>query len=310
MPVTAGGSEVRVWRHGWPCDPYDILHAVRRGAGDPTFQRDPDGTLWRASTTPDGTTTLRIRARPTLAEVHLEAWGSGADWALENSPRLLGSEDEVTGFEPKDNRVRRAWLRNPHWRVPKTGLVLESLVAAVIEQKVTGHEAWQGWRRLLRRFGTPAPGPGAKRGMRCLPAGPRLARVPSWEWLRCHIDSRRSDTIVRAARVAAALERTLGMPTDEVDRRLRSLPGVGVWTSAEVRQRAHGDADAVSFGDFHIAAHVGFALTGGPADDDRLAELLEPERPHRYRVQHIVTTRMAGPPRRGPRMAPRTHLPG
>jgi hypothetical protein len=37
--------------------------------------------------------------------------------------------------------------------------------------------------------------------------------------------------------------------------------------------------------------------------------LLEPDRPHRYRVQHIVTTRLPGRPRRGPRMAPRRHLP-
>ena len=30
------------------------------------------------------------------------------------------------------------------------------------------------------------------------------------------------------------------------DRRVRTLPGIGVWTSAEVRFRALGDADAVN----------------------------------------------------------------
>ena len=63
------------------------------------------------------------------------------------------------------------------------------------------------------------------------------------------------------------------------ERRLRAIPGVGVWTAAEVRQRAHGDPDAVSFGDYHIAKDVGWALAG------------------------------LRRPRHGPRMAPRTHLP-
>ena len=289
--------------------PFDVLRTVRRGGTDPSFQRDPDGTLWRAVCTPAGLATMCIQARANLAEIHLEAWGPGAEWALATAPSLLGADDDVGSFDPRDPRVRNAWMRNPHWRVCRTGLVMEALVGAIIEQKVTGQEAWLGWRSLVRRFGPVAPGPGGERGMRCLPDAAALRLVPSWEWLRCHIDNQRSDTIIRAAKVAGSLQRLVGLPLDEVDRRLRSLPGVGRWTSAEVRQRAFGDADAVSFGDYHVAAHVGFALTGERTDDDQLAVLLEPERPHRYRIQHVATTRMPGPPRHGPKMAPRTHLP-
>jgi 3-methyladenine DNA glycosylase/8-oxoguanine DNA glycosylase len=309
VAVVLVGSVVREWRPSWPCDPYDVLRPLRRGAGDPTFQRDADGTIWRASTTPVGVGTLSIRSRPSRGLVELEAWGPGADWMLEQAPGMLGAFDDVSDFAPAHPRVREAWQRNPHWRIPRSARVFEALVPAVIEQKVTGQEAWRGWRLLLRRFGTPAPGPGEPRRMRALPGPAELALVPSWEWLRCHIDGKRSDTIMRAARVASALERTLEVPPDQADRQLRSLPGIGVWTSAEIRQRAHGHADAVSFGDYHIAAHVGFALTGQRLDDEGLAELLEPDRPHRYRVQHVVTTRMSGAPRHGPRMAPRTHLP-
>ena len=61
-----------------------------------------------------------------------------------------------------------------------------------------------------------------------------------------------------------------------------------MWTSAEVRFRALGDADAVSFGDYHIAANVGYALTGEPVDDEGLAALLEPYAGHRHRVQRLV----------------------
>ncbi len=252
---------------------------------------------------------MRIQPRPQLATIELEAWGSGASWALEQAPELLGAADEVTSFVPADPRVRAAWDRNPHWRVVRTRRVLEALVPAVIEQKVTGEEAWTGWRLLLRRFGQVAPGPGGSRRMRCPPSPKALTQIPSWEWLRCHIDGARSQPIVRAARVSDALERTVGMPSDEVERRLTSLPGIGVWTAAEVRQRAHGDADAVSFGDYHIATHVGWALTGAAISDEEMEQLLERDRPHRYRVQHVVTTRLPGRPRRGPRMPPRRHLP-
>lgn len=301
--------QVRVWRPTWPCDPADILGSIRRGATDPAFHRDADGTIWRAARTPLGPATLRIRTRTPAGEVEFAAWGSGAEWMLEQAPSMLGAGDDVSSFAASSDTVRAAWRSNPHWRVPKTGLVLEALVAAVIEQKVTGREAWFGWRRLLLRFGEAAPGPSANRGMRCLPQPAELARIPSWEWLKCSIDGARSSTIVRAAQVATALERTVGLPAQEVERRLCSVPGVGGWTAAEVRQRAHGDADAVSFGDYHVARHIGWALTGEEMSDFQLEALLQADRPHRYRIQHIVTTRLPGRPRRGPRMAPRRHLP-
>ena len=91
--------------------------------------------------------------------------------------------------------------------------------------------------------------------------------------------------------------------------RMQAVPGVGVWTSAEVAQRALGDADAVSFGDYHVARNIGWALTGQEVDDDGLAELLEPYAGHRYRVQRLLELAGARRPRHGARMAPRTHLP-
>ncbi len=299
----------RTWRPDWPCEPYDILRPLRRGGADPTFVLGDSGVVWRAARTPEGPVTLLISPRRSEGVIDLVAWGSGADWMLDHAPEMLGAADDVGGFESGYQVVREAWARNPNWRVARSGLVLEALVAAVIEQKVTGKEAWLGWRRLLTRFGEPAPGPGRAREMRCLPTPAVLAHIPSWEWLRCSIDGARSSTITKASRVAAGLERTLDRSPADAEAALRSVPGVGVWTAAEVRQRAHGDADAVSFGDFHVAAHVGWAVTGSVVGDDELRELLESERPHRYRVQHIVTTRLAGRPRRGPRMAPRRHLP-
>ncbi|QNN55206.1 DNA-3-methyladenine glycosylase 2 family protein [Nocardioides mesophilus] len=286
------------------------LAVLRRGLGDPTFRTDPDGTVWRGIRTPEGPATLRLRQPAVGSTVLATAWGPGAEWSLDAVPAMLGAEDDPSGFEPRHPRITEMLRHKPHWRVIRTGLVMEALVPAIIEQKVTGQEAFAGFRALVRRFGERAPGPGAEHRLWVQPTPEQLRRVPSWEWLQLHIDPARSRAVVRAAQVASALERTVGLPGDEVDRRLRSLPGIGVWTSAEVRFRAHGDADAVSFGDYHVAKNVGWALTGDPVDDDGLAELLEPFRPHRYRVQRLVELTGAHRPRRGPRMAPRTHLPG
>jgi 3-methyladenine DNA glycosylase/8-oxoguanine DNA glycosylase len=123
------------------------------------------------------------------------------------------------------------------------------------------------------------------------------------------VEERRSRTLVRSAQRAAAIERTLARSSTEADRGLRSMPGVGPWTSAEVRQRAHGDADAWSIGDYHIGKHITYALVGEALDDDACLEILEPYRGHRFRVQMLLVSTAPARPRRAPRMTLPTHTP-
>ncbi|CAN5125654.1 DNA-3-methyladenine glycosylase 2 family protein [soil metagenome] len=298
-----------VWRPGRPVPLRTILGPTRRGSGDPTHAVRA-GLLWRGQRTPQGAATVAVRVDATLGEVHARAWGPGADWALSWLPSSLGGLDDPSGFLPPHASIAALCRRHPDWRVPRTGLVLEALVAAAIEQKVTGQEAFAGWRALVHLHGEPAPGPAGSWGLKVLPAPSVLRRIPSWQWLGMSIDGARSRVVMRAAIRAEALQRTLDLPVEAADAALRSLPGVGVWTSAEVRQRAHGDADAVSFGDYHVASSVGVALTGEPVDDAQMAELLAPYRPHRYRVQRMVELGRIRQERHGPRMASRRHLPG
>ena len=241
--------------------------------------------------------------------MHAQAWGDGADWLLDRLPRLLGADDDATGFDPPHPVIAEAWRRHRHWRIGASDLVFDSLLPAIIEQKVTGQEAFAGYRRLVRRFGRPAPGPETL-GLMLAPDAAAVRRIPSWEWLRLPVDQGRSAPVLRAAAVASSLERAGAAGSEALDRALQSLPGIGRWTSAEVRSRALGDADAVSFDDYHVAKDIGWALVGREVDDDELEELLEPYRPHRLRVQGLVVLAGLGRPRRGPRMAPRRHLPG
>jgi 3-methyladenine DNA glycosylase/8-oxoguanine DNA glycosylase len=310
--VSATTPLVREWRPGWPCPVALVLATHRRGRGDPTYRRTADGSVWRGIRSPEGTATLRVEPLGADGVVRATAWGAGAGWVLESVPRMLGALDDPTGFEPPAS-LRDVWRRHRHWRMSSTGLVMESLVPTIIEQKVTGMEAFAGFRLLVHRFGERAPGPPSEQDppvqLWVQPSPGQLRQVPSWEWLRLHIDGGRSRPLQRAAQVAPTLERAGRETPEEFDRRLRTLPGIGVWTSAEVRARALGDPDAVSFGDYHIAKNVTYALTGEPGDDERMAELLEPWAGHRHRVQRLVELGGIGVPRRGARMAPRTHLP-
>jgi 3-methyladenine DNA glycosylase/8-oxoguanine DNA glycosylase len=299
----------RVWRPDWPCSVIGTLRQHRRGGGDPTFRVDDDGTVWRGIRTPEGPATLTVLARPREGHVLARAWGPGAAWVLDSVPAMLGAEDDWSGFEPRHPVLEELRRHHPHARLGRTGLVMEALVPAIIEQKVTGKEAFGGFRALVHRFGERAPGPGRERKVWVQPTPDRLRTIPSWEWLRLHIDPARSRTVVTVAKVADSLERTATVSNDEADRRLRSLPGVGVWTSAEVRQRAFGDPDAVSFGDYHVAKDVGWALTGTPFDDAELEAFLEPWRPQRGRVPALVAMGGLRRPRHGPRMSLPTHYP-
>ena len=302
-------ERARTWRPDWPCPVGQILGQSRRGPGDPTYRID-GARHWRGLRTPDGPASLLVEPRPAESAVEARALGPGASWALDSLPGLLGADDDPSGFEPRHPLLEQALRHHPHWRLGRTGLVLEALVPAIIEQKVTGQEAFAGFRRLVQRYGERAPGPGADLGLWVQPHAGRAAHDPV---LGVAAAAHRPGPVAgrgAAAAVAGSLERIVGLPADEADRRLRSLPGVGRWTSAEVRSRALGDADAVSLrrlprGDGHRLG----ADAATPMDDDELEELLEPWRPHRGRVTALVA--LTGPrrPRRGPRMAPRSHLP-
>jgi 3-methyladenine DNA glycosylase/8-oxoguanine DNA glycosylase len=308
-----GRGAERVWRPGFPVAIGHTLSALRRGGADPCFRTGPGRPIHRATRTPDGPALLRLTARPPAGEIEAVAWGPGAQWVLDGVPDLLGAQDSPAGFEPRPHhdRLVQAHRSRPGWRVPRTRAVFEALVPAALEQRVTGQEARRAWRRLVVAYGEPAPGPPGEADGLYVPPEPAVWRqIPSWVWLKAGVDEARRRVVLAAAQVAGRLEETVSLPHDEAARRLRTLPGVGVWTAAEVRQRAHGDPDAFSWADFHASRNVSWALTGTVMDDLGCAEVIECYRGHRYRVQRLLELDSVLRPRRAPRMTRPTHLPG
>ena len=207
----------RVWRPDWPCSVSGALAQHRRGGGDPTFKVDEDRSVWRGIRTPEGPTTLRVQARPRDGDVLAQAWGPGATWVLDSVPAMLGAEDDWSGFEARHPVLAEVHRHHPHLRLGRTGLVMEALVPAIIEQKVTGKEAFGGFRALVHRYGERAPGPGVERKLWLQPTADALRTIPSWEWLRMHIDPARSRTVVTVAKVADSLERTVRLTGEEAE---------------------------------------------------------------------------------------------
>jgi 3-methyladenine DNA glycosylase/8-oxoguanine DNA glycosylase len=301
----------RDWRAPFPLNLRLTLLVHRRGPGDPTLRIDNRGVIWRTSLTPAGPGTLRLARIRTAGGADTDgfsarAWGRGAAWLLDNVPDLLGASDDPAAFRPDHPRLRELARTLGGLRISRTARVLEALVPAVLEQKVVSLEAHRAWRRLLAWHGLPAPGP-APAGMRVFPPAATWQSIPSWDWHRAGVEAIRARTIASAARVAGRLEAVCMLPGDEADALLRSLPGIGPWTSAEVRQRACGDADAVSVGDYHLPAMVGWTLAGHITDDAGMLELLEPYAGQRYRATRLIELGGERPPRRGPKMSIRDY---
>lgn len=294
-------SLVRTVTFPGPAGPGVTLAPLRRGSGDPTFHIDAERAIWRTSLLETGPVTARIQRAGSDA-VRAQAWGPGAGEFVEALPALLGADDDWSDFVPTDPVVAEAARRARHLRLGRTGRVLEALVPAIIEQRVPGADAFRAWRLLVTKYGTAAPGPAPAR-MRVFPAAEVWRRIPSWEFHRANIDPGRARTIVMSAQRAQSLERLSVRAPEAARTALMSLPGIGVWTAAEVAQRAFGDADALSVGDYHVPKMIGWTLVGHPVDDAGMEELLEPMRPHRHRVvQLLYASGLAYERRRGPRL--------
>jgi 3-methyladenine DNA glycosylase/8-oxoguanine DNA glycosylase len=301
-PPAAGGPVEDRWRPGWPVDVRQALSPDRRGTGDPTLRYADDG-VWRTTTTPEGPATVRLT---TAADggVRIQAWGPGAAWAAAAVPGWLGAHDDPDGFDPAPHPLLVRVHRSTPWlRLGRTLRVWDALVPAVLEQKVTGLEAHRTWRELLRLCGEPAPGP-APAGMRVVPCAEAVLAVTDWQWHRCGLDGQRRRALRAVASVGSRLEVAETHDSPALQRRLRLVPGIGVWTAAEVVQRALGCPDTVSYGDYHLKNLVGWSLAGRKTDDDGMMELLEPWRGHRQRVVRLLRIGGSMPPKRGPRMAP------
>lgn len=279
-----------------PLDLRLTLAPTRYGRGDPSCLLRSD-ECYRATRTPLGPATTHLVLRGDVLEV--EAWGPGAEWALDQVPLLVGEQDDTSTFDPGRGIVAELVRRHPGLRIGASHRVMEALVPAVCAHRVTGFEGRRAHRQVMQAYGEPAPGPPALE--LTVPPDPRVLATTSHQDLHpLGLERARADVIRRAAARAVSVESVVDQAPGEAEQRLRSIAGIGAWTGAVVRQVALGDADAVPVGDDRSKHLVAWAFLGEPRGNDaQMLELLEPYRGHRGRVLRLLRAERPAPYRAG-----------
>lgn len=305
---------------GVAVDVATTLAPLVRGKADPTAAT-VDGVSWlsfQPATT--GPVTIAIvhpvsPFHPGSIRYHVWAHGDEAaiDSVVQRIPLLLGVDEEsLAGWSEFDEllaqtvsllpeRVVEARRRHPGMRLAATGQLVDELFTVVLEQKVTQQQARATWGWLAQRYGQPSPA--GEPVPNLAPRPETIMEIASWQWHSGWVQPFMVRTLKTVASRASALHRLASKSLQEIDRGLNSLPGIGPWTVAETLQRTHGAADHVAVGDYHLAHHVGEALTGRRTDDAGMLELLEPWAGHRQRIVRLIYASGIRFSRFGPRMA-------
>lgn len=305
----------------------------RRGRADPTLVIS-ETEVWRSAVTPAGPSSQQITfaavtgdrkgqdhaAEPEPRTLVARSYGPGAQWLADRFADLIGKPNPVqllpTGDVSGAQQLTARFLAQHYsvasqsWQVPKSHGVWEATVAAILEQRVTGKEAKRSWRTLATDYGHPAPGP-VPDGLAVIPEPDRLRQVPSWGWRRMGVDQARSKTLMRVCQVAHMLARLPELDFDTARQRFTSIPGLSDWSYAEMAQRALGDQDAVSVGDYHLSKVVVHSLTGERnGTDAEMLHLMAPYGGQRFLLQRVIESAGSKPERRGPKMTVEPHIYG
>jgi 3-methyladenine DNA glycosylase/8-oxoguanine DNA glycosylase len=273
------------------------LRWYRHGSHDPTTRIGPTGMV-RAVLTEDGPATFAMSWA--TGNLHVEAWGPGADRAADNARRMAALDRRPTPLPDLHPVVTAAARRFPGLWAGASGDLYHALLPSIIAQRITSGEAIRQWSRLCRELGEPAPGPDL--GLVLPPHPDRLVGRPAWWFHPLGIEAKRARALTEVARVARRLWDWARLPTADVAAKLRLIRGIGPWTVGSVLGPACADDDAVAIGDYHLPSIVCWNLAGEPrGTDDRMLALLEPFRGQRGRVVRLLVHAGRAAPKFGPR---------
>lgn len=246
--------------------------------------------------TPDGAVACRTTKKSDVLRVTCH--GDGIDWIEPRLPNLLGLMDQPQGFTPC-RKLEELARRMPGLRLPTLPVLFPRLVQVILQQLVSWNDALAGWRQLVRRYGTDAPGPFS---LRLAPTPQAIRELGYYDIVECGVLPRQARLILKVARDASSIERRAGTP-ESLSEYLLRLPGIGEWTVQHLLGTSCGVADALMPGDYGLPHTVAWFFLGKERSDDaEMFEILERYRGHRFRVINLLWQSGIEAPRRGPKM--------
>jgi 3-methyladenine DNA glycosylase/8-oxoguanine DNA glycosylase len=214
----------------------------------------------------------------------VRAFGKHAGELLAETVAGLEQDDRYFHFGIEDRGILRLHSLLPGLRLLRVPWIYDMTCSAILQQRIRTVDAMRDWRRITQRYGSLGP-----MGLRAFPEASVLAQAPRFALERMGIDARRSSALLRFANELRFVRFHAGMDFGALRQTLLRVCGIGPWTTETVMGYGAGDVDATITGDLHLPHLVCYALAGErEGSDERMVELLEPFRGHRFRVIRLL----------------------
>jgi 3-methyladenine DNA glycosylase/8-oxoguanine DNA glycosylase len=217
--------------------------------------------------------------------LQVSAYGEHCEELLGETVTGLQQDDSYAAFSTEDTGILRLHWRLPGLRLLRVPWLYDMTCSAILQQRIRTVDAMRDWRRIVYRWGADAP-----LGLRAFPPAEVLAHVPMFELERLGMDPRRARTLLTFAKESRLVGFKSGMSFADLRKYLLRVPGIGPWTTESVLGYGAGDTDAAIPGDLHLPRVVCYGLAGEfGGSDERMMELLEPFRGHRFRIIRLIS---------------------
>jgi 3-methyladenine DNA glycosylase/8-oxoguanine DNA glycosylase len=212
------------------------------------------------------------------------AFAEDAQELLDETVAGLTQDDRYFDFATEDRGIMRLHSLIPGMRLLRFPWLYDLTCSAILQQRIRTVDAMRDWRRITNRWG----GHGLF-GLRAFPPAEVLAAVPRFELERMGVDAKRASALLRFSKELRFVRFKSEMDFATLRQQLLRVPGIGGWTTETVLGYGAGDTDATIPADLHLPRVVCYALAGEfKGTDERMMELLEPFRGHRFRVIRLI----------------------